>query len=32
MDKVWNLKQEGDSNIIKHLSVALNVDMVIANL
>jgi len=32
MDRVWNLKQEGDINIIKHLSVALNVDMVIANL
>ncbi len=32
MDKVWNLKHEGDSNIIKHLSVVLNVDMVIANL
>jgi single-stranded-DNA-specific exonuclease RecJ len=32
MDRVWNLKREGDINIIKHLSVALNVDMVIANL
>ncbi len=32
MDKVWNIKKEGDINIIKHLSVALNVDMVIANL
>ncbi len=32
MDKVWNIKKEGDSNIIKHLSVALNVNMVIANL
>ena len=32
MDRVWNLKQEGDINIIKHLSVAFNVDMVIANL
>ena len=32
MDKVWNIKKEGDSNIIKHLSVALNVNMVVANL
>lgn len=32
MDKVWNIKKEGDINIIKHLSVALNVDMVIGNL
>ena len=32
MDKVWNIKKEGDINIIKHLSVALNVNMVIANL
>ena len=32
MDKVWNIKKEGDINIIKHLSVALNVNMIIANL
>lgn len=32
MGKVWNIKQEGDINIIKHLSAALNVNMVIANL
>lgn len=32
MEKVWNIKKEGDINIIKHLSVALNVDMGIANL
>ena len=32
MDKVWNIKKEGDINIIKHLSVALNVNMVVANL
>ncbi len=32
MDKVWNLKPQGDSNEIKHLSAALNVNMVIANL
>lgn len=32
MDKVWNIKKEGDSNVIKHLSVALNVNMIIANL
>ncbi len=32
MGKVWNIKKEGDINIIKHLSVELNVNMVIANL
>ena len=32
MSKVWNIKKEGDINIIKHLSAALNVNMVIANL
>lgn len=32
MSKVWNIKKEGDSNVIKHLSAALNVNMVIANL
>ena len=32
MDKIWNIKDEGDINVIKHLSAALNVNMVIANL
>ena len=32
MGKVWNLKPQGDINDIKHLSAALNVNMVIANL
>ncbi|GAB1450905.1 single-stranded-DNA-specific exonuclease RecJ [Draconibacterium sp.] len=32
MDKVWNLKKQGDSNEVKHLSAALNVNMVIARL
>ena len=32
MDKIWNLKPQGDANDIKHLSAALNVSMVIANL
>ncbi len=32
MDKFWNIKDQGDSNVIKHLSAALNVNMVIANL
>ncbi|HNZ67994.1 MAG: single-stranded-DNA-specific exonuclease RecJ [Prolixibacteraceae bacterium] len=32
MEKVWNLKPQGDSNEMKHLSAALNVNMVIANL
>jgi single-stranded-DNA-specific exonuclease len=32
MEKVWNFKKQGDQNEIKHLSVALNVNMVIAKL
>ncbi|MGQ8337576.1 single-stranded-DNA-specific exonuclease RecJ [Sunxiuqinia sp. A32] len=32
MDKIWNIKEPGDINVIKHLSAALNVNMVIANL
>lgn len=32
MDKLWNLKPQGEINDIKHLSAALNVNMVIANL
>jgi len=32
MDKIWNFKPQGDVNDIKHLSAALNVSMVIANL
>lgn len=32
MDKIWNLKPQGELNDIKHLSAALNVNMVIANL
>ena len=32
MERVWKIKPQGDSNEIKHLSAALNVDMVIANL
>ncbi len=32
IDKVWNLKQPGDSNDVKHLSAKLSVDMVVANL
>ncbi len=32
MDKVWSIKPQGDINDIKHLSAALNVNMVIANL
>ncbi|WP_423129257.1 single-stranded-DNA-specific exonuclease RecJ [Gaoshiqia sp. Z1-71] len=32
MDKMWKVKQQGDINVIKHLSAALNVNMVIANL
>lgn len=32
MDKLWNLKPQGDINDIKHLSAALNVNMVIADL
>ncbi|VAW15201.1 Single-stranded-DNA-specific exonuclease RecJ [hydrothermal vent metagenome] len=32
MDKVWKVKPQGDQNEVKHLSAALNVDMVIAKL
>jgi len=32
MDKIWSIKPQGDNNDIKHLSAALNVNMVIANL
>lgn len=32
MSKIWKVKEQGDINVIKHLSAALNVDMVIANL
>lgn len=32
MEKIWNLKEQGDSNEIKHLSAALNVNMTIARL
>ncbi|MGD9557009.1 MAG: DHH family phosphoesterase, partial [Mangrovibacterium sp.] len=32
MEKIWKVKEQGDINVIKHLSVALNVNMVIANL
>jgi single-stranded-DNA-specific exonuclease len=32
MDRIWYLKPQGDQNDIKHLSAALNVSMVIANL
>ena len=32
MDKIWNLKDQGEINVIKHLSAALNVNMVIASL
>jgi len=32
MDKIWNLKKQGDQNEVKHLSAALNVSMVIARL
>lgn len=31
-EKVWNLKRQGEQNDIKHLSAALNVNMVIARL
>lgn len=31
-DKVWNLKQPGDINDVKHLSAKLSIDMTIANL
>jgi single-stranded-DNA-specific exonuclease len=30
--KVWNIKNPGDANDVKHLSAQLNVDMAIANL
>jgi len=32
MEKIWNLKKQGDQNEVKHLSAALNVNMVIARL
>ncbi len=32
MEKVWNLKKQGDLNEVKHLSAALNVNMVLARL
>ncbi|PTN07230.1 single-stranded-DNA-specific exonuclease RecJ [Mangrovibacterium marinum] len=32
MEKIWKVKEPGDINVIKHLSAALNVNMVIANL
>lgn len=32
MGKIWNLKKQGSQNEVKHLSVALNVNMVIARL
>ena len=32
MDKIWNLKKQGDLNEVKHLSAALNLNMVIAPL
>ena len=32
MEKIWSLKPQGDSNEAKHLSAALNVNMVIADL
>ncbi len=32
MEKIWNLKRQGDQNEVKHLSAALNVNMVIARL
>lgn len=32
MNKIWKVKAQGDLNVIKHLSAALNVNMVIANL
>jgi single-stranded-DNA-specific exonuclease len=31
-EKIWNVKNQGDSNDVKHLSAKLNVDMAIANL
>ncbi|MEN8118622.1 MAG: single-stranded-DNA-specific exonuclease RecJ [Bacteroidota bacterium] len=32
MDRIWNFKKQGDQNELKHLSAALNVNMVIARL
>jgi len=32
MEKIWTLKDQGDINVIKHLSASLNVNMVIATL
>lgn len=32
MERIWKIKPQGDSNEAKHLSAALNVDMIIANL
>jgi len=32
MDKLWKLRKQGDQNEVKHLSAALNVNMVIARL
>ncbi len=32
MEKIWNLKKQGDQNEVKHLSAALSVNMVIARL
>ena len=32
MERIWNLKKQGDSNEIKHLSAALNVNMPLARL
>ncbi|HPT30491.1 MAG TPA: single-stranded-DNA-specific exonuclease RecJ, partial [Prolixibacteraceae bacterium] len=32
MEKLWQYKAQGDINDVKHLSAALNVNMVIANL
>ncbi|MCE4566282.1 single-stranded-DNA-specific exonuclease RecJ [Maribellus sp. CM-23] len=32
MEKIWNFKKQGDQNEVKHLSAALNVNMVIARL
>lgn len=32
MEKIWKLKKQGDQNEVKHLSAALNVNMVIARL
>lgn len=32
MEKVWNLKKQGDLNDVKHLSAALNINMVLARL